>query len=275
MSVPAITPAEIPVVILAGGRGTRLSEVTHEIPKPMVPIGEFPMLLHIMRYYSAFGHRKFVVCLGYLGSVIKDYFLNFDRNTASLTFTGSRPSFSKSMIADWHVELVETGAETLTGTRLARAAAHLNAPHFCLTYGDGVTDLPLDRELEFHLAHGRIGTVAAVHPPARFGNLELTTEGRVTSFVEKAPLRHDFINGGYFMFRREFLDYLDAVQNESLETRPLEQLAQKGELQAFRHSGFWQCMDTLRDVETLRALHEKGKAPWIKAMAESTRAALQ
>jgi glucose-1-phosphate cytidylyltransferase len=188
--------ADVPVVILAGGRGTRLSEVTHEIPKPMVPIGEYPMLLHIMRYYASFGHRKFIVCLGYLGNVIKDYYLNIDRNTASLTLSASRPSFSHSVIADWHIELVETGAETLTGTRLARVASLLKSPHFCLTYGDGVTDIPLDKEWEYHLSHGKIGTVGAVHPPARFGNLELTAQGGVTSFIEKAPLRHDFINGG-------------------------------------------------------------------------------
>lgn len=264
MAITDIHPADVPVVILAGGRGTRLSEVTHEIPKPMVPIGEFPMLMHIMRYYASYGHRHFIVCLGYLGSAIKDYFLNIDRNTASLTLSGSRPSFSQSLIADWHIELVETGAETLTGTRLARVASLLKTPHFCLTYGDGVTDLPLDQELAYHLSHGKIGTVGAVHPPARFGNLELRADDGVTSFIEKAPLRHDFINGGYFIFRREFLDYVKAQENESLETRPLEELSRRVQLQAYRHSGFWQCMDTLRDVETLRALHAKGKAPWIR-----------
>lgn len=264
MKIKAMDTADIPVVILAGGRGTRLSEITHEIPKPMVSIGEYPMLLHIMRYYGAYGHRRFIICLGYLGRVIKEYFLDIDRNTSSLSFNGSAPCYSRSLISDWQIELVETGMETLTGTRLARVASYIEAPHFCLTYGDGVTDVPLDKELEYHLDHGKIGTVAAMHPPARFGNLELAPSGQVTSFVEKAPLRHDFINGGYFIFRKEFLEYLDPHHNESLETRPLEQLSKDGELHAYRHPGFWQCMDTLRDVETLRMLYAEGKAPWVR-----------
>lgn len=268
MIIRGFDTANIPVVLLAGGRGTRLAEMTHEIPKPMVPIGEYPMLVHIMRYYGSYGFRRFIVCLGYLGRVVKEYFLNIDRNTANLSFKGDEPRFARSFISEWEIELVETGADTLTGSRLARVADLLHEPMFCLTYGDGVTDLPLDRELEFHLSHGRIGTVGAVHPPSRFGNLQLGSNGEVQSFREKAPLQHDFINGGYFIFQREFLKYVTAEQNESLESRPLEQLASAGELFAFGHSGFWQCMDTMRDVESLRSLCERGQAPWLRRSVE-------
>ena len=257
--------ADIPVVILAGGRGTRLSEMTGTVPKPMVPIGEYPVLVHIMRYYSSYGHRKFVVCLGYLGRLIKDYFLDIERNTASLSLSKNGSKYTGSFTGDWEIHLVETGAETLTGTRLSRVREFLTADHFCLTYGDGVTDVPLDREMEFHLKHNRIGTVAAVHPPARFGNLDIGPDSGVRAFVEKQPLKHDFINGGYFIFKRQFLDYVHSEQNESLEGRSLTTLAEEGQLAAFQHTGFWQCMDTVRDVDVLRDLYERGRAPWIRS----------
>lgn len=256
--------ADIPVVILAGGRGTRLSEMTHEIPKPMVPIGEYPILLHIMRYYGFYGHRKFVVCLGYLGRLIKDYFLEIERNTSSISMHAGQARYSNSLVSDWEIHLVETGADTLTGTRLSRVREYLTGNHFCLTYGDGVSDLPLDEEMDFHFSHGKIGTVAAVHPPARFGNLDIGDNSEVRAFVEKQPLKHDFINGGFFVFQRQFLDYVDSHNNESLEAVSLITLAREGQLAAFRHSGFWQCMDTLRDVDVLRELYEQGRAPWIK-----------
>lgn len=257
MTIKNQSASDIPVVILAGGRGTRLSEMTHEIPKPMVPIGEYPMLLHIMRYYSSYGHKKFVICLGYLGNVIKDYFLNVERGTSSVN----------SMVSDWEVHLVETGADSLTGTRLSRVRDYLTNDHFCLTYGDGLSDLPLDKELEFHLSHGRTGTVTAVHPPARFGSLEIDDNDQVRVFAEKQLLKHDYINGGFFIFRRQFLDYLKSDENESLEGPSLTRLAQEGQLSAFRHSGFWQCMDTMRDVDVLRELYESGHAPWMPQRA--------
>jgi glucose-1-phosphate cytidylyltransferase len=256
--------ADIPVVILAGGRGTRLSEMTHEIPKPMVPIGEYPMLLHIMRYYSFYGHKKFVICLGYLGSIIKDYFLNIERHTSSIGMHAGQVQYTNSMVADWEIHLVETGADALTGTRLSRVRDYLTNEHFCLTYGDGLSDLPLDKELAFHLNHRRIGTVAAVHPPARFGSLEIDENNEVRVFEEKQPLKHDYINGGFFIFRKQFLDYVHSDENESLEGESLTSLAREGQLSAFRHSGFWQCMDTLRDVDVLRELYEGGRAPWTK-----------
>lgn len=264
MTSKGFSAADVPVVILAGGRGTRLSEITHEIPKPMVPIGDYPVLFHIMRYYGSYGHKKFIVCLGYLGRLIKDYFIDIERNTTSLSLHGGKAQYAISEVADWDVELVETGAESLTGTRLSRVRDYIDCDHFCLTYGDGLSDLPLDKEMEFHLEHGRIGTVAAVHPPARFGNLDIGEDSEVRAFIEKQPLKHDYINGGYFIFRRQFLDYLSTTENESLEGRSLMTLARDGQLAAFRHSGFWQCMDTLRDVDVLRDLYEGGRAPWLK-----------
>lgn len=259
------SPAEIPVVILAGGRGTRLMEETQVIPKPMVTIGGKPILWHIMMTYSHYGFRKFVVCLGYKGHVIKEYFLNLLKHTSSVRISSQSGDFTyeTDKTPDWDISLVETGENSLTGTRVKMVESYLNAPHFALTYGDGVCDLDLSRELDFHLKHGKTGTVAAVHPPSRFGMIEIMPDDQVKSFQEKEPLHHDFINGGYFLFRREFLARLPADGNYSLESEPLTSLARDGQLAAFKHSGFWQCMDTLRDRETLEKLHEGGKAPWV------------
>ena len=258
--------ADIPVVIFAGGRGTRLMEETQSLPKPMVTIGGTPILLHIMRSYGSYGFRKFVVCLGYKGHIIKEYFMDLPRHTASLVVNLStgKHEYQPADVSDWRVSLVETGEHSLTATRLHRVASHLDAPHFCLTYGDGVGNVPLDREWAFHLQHGKVGTVAAVHPPSRFGRLDINGDGIVTSFKEKEALNHDFINGGFFIFRREFLDRLSSTENESLEARPLTQLAEDGELRAFKHDGFWMCMDTIRDRELLEEHHAAGHAPWVR-----------
>ena len=265
MSIKLPNPATIPVVILAGGRGTRLMEETQLIPKPMVTIGGKPILLHIMRHYSAFGFKKFVICLGYKGHLIKEYFMHLPRHTSSVvvnTGTGEY-AFQSDGASEWEVALVETGEHSLTGTRVAKVRSFIDAPHFCLTYGDGLSNIPIDQELEFHVRHGRLGTVAAVHPPSRFGMLDISEDGKVQSFKEKEVLPHDYINGGYFIFRREFLDRLGTVENESLESAPLRSLAEEGELHAFQHKGFWKCMDTLRDRETLEEIFDSGKAPWI------------
>lgn len=255
---------DIPVVIFAGGRGTRLMEETQLIPKPMVTVGGLPILMHIMRGYSAAGFRHFVICLGYKGHIIKDYFINLPRHTSSVVvdFDRGSHSFQRSDVSHWKVSLIETGEQSLTATRLHRVASQLEAPHFCLTYGDGVSDIPFAEEFKFHLSHGRIGTVAAVHPPSRFGMLDLAPDGKVRAFREKETLKHDYINGGFFIFRREFLDRL-SDENESLEARPLTQLAADGELMSYRHDGFWMCMDTLRDRETLESLFDGGRAPWV------------
>ena len=256
-------PCDIPIMILAGGRGTRLMEQTREIPKPMVTIGGKPILMHLMNYYAKFGFRKFIVCLGYKGSVIKDYFLDIPRHTSSVRLLpGGRVEYEAGLGSDWEVELAETGEHSLTGTRILRASRYVDADLFGLTYGDGLSNVDLAAELEFHLRHGKIGTMTAVHPPSRFGMMELEDDGRVRAFREKEKLRNDYINGGFFFFRRELFDRLPKDENVSFEAEPLTRLAADGELFAFRHEGFWGCMDTMRDREQLESIYESGSAPW-------------
>ncbi len=261
-----IHPKDIPVVLLAGGRGTRLMEETQVIPKPMVTVGGKPILWHIMMTYSHFGFRKFIVCLGYKGFVIKDYFMNMLRHTSSVKIHSKSGEFAyeADKTPDWDISLVETGENSLTGTRLKMVESYIDAPHFCLTYGDGVCDVDLGAELEFHLKHNRLGTVTAVHPPSRFGMIEVNSANEVKSFQEKEPLHHDFINGGYFIFKKEFLDRLPDNENYSLESKPLTSLARDNQLSAFKHDGFWQCMDTIRDRENLEKVYDAGHAPWVR-----------
>jgi len=241
-------------------------EETQVIPKPMVTVGGKPILWHIMMAYSYYGFRKFVVCLGYKGYVIKEYFLNLLKHTSSVSVRSKSGEFAyeADKTPDWEISLVETGENSLTGTRVKMVERYLDAPHFCLTYGDGVCDVALDQELHFHTNQGKLGTVTAVHPPSRFGMIEIDTNNQVKSFQEKEPLHHDFINGGYFIFRREFLKRLPINENYSLESSPLTTLAREGQLSAFKHTGFWQCMDTLRDRENLEKIYESGQAPWVK-----------
>ena len=254
---------DIPIMILAGGRGTRLMEETRNIPKPMVTIGGKPVLLHLMQFYSRFGFRKFIVCLGYKGELIKEYFQNIRERTSTMRLhAGGQVEFEKGPASDWEITLAETGEHSLTALRIQRAAQYVEAPLFGLTYGDGLSDVNLDAELAFHRAHGRLGTMAAVHPPSRFGMMELGTDGKVKAFREKEKLQNDYINGGFFFFQKEFISRLSANENMSLEAAPLTQLAADGELYAFRHDGFWGCMDTMRDREELEKIYESGRAPW-------------
>ncbi|MGE0791764.1 MAG: sugar phosphate nucleotidyltransferase [Sandaracinaceae bacterium] len=256
----------MPILILAGGRGTRLMEETRTVPKPMVTVGDTPILVHIMRYYAHHGFRKFVILLGYKGYIIKDYFRTYGERIFDLIVNVNAGKASHRTLPtehhdDWEVVLAETGEHSMTARRLHLAARYVDAPVFGLTYGDGVADVDLRGALSFHQQHGCLGTVTAVHPPSRFGRLVLGDGSRVDAFREKETLANDFINGGYFFFNREFLSRLDE-SNIPLETAPLTRLAEEGQLHAFKHEGFWQPMDTLRDRQTLEDLYERGEAPW-------------
>lgn len=250
------------VVILAGGFGTRLSELTESIPKPMVAVGGRPILWHIMRTYANFGHKDFFLALGYKASLIKEYFLNYRSLNADLTVDLATGAVSSHQTddADWKVTLVDTGLSSMTGGRIKRLEPFIGDQTFMLTYGDGVSDIDLDALLEFHRSHGKMVTVTAVHPGARFGELVMDSD-KVNSFAEKPQMQHGWINGGYFVFEPEFFGLLDG-DSTVLEREPLEKAAQMGELMAFRHEGFWQCMDTKRDRDLLEELWLSGKAQW-------------
>ena len=250
-------------VILAGGLGTRLAEETDVKPKPMVEIGGRPILWHIMKHYAHYGVGEFVVPLGYLGDVIRRYFLDYAtmRRTISVDLgTGQVQLEDREPVEPWQVHLVETGAETNTGGRLWLLERWLQDGTFFLTYGDGVSDVDLGRLLAFHRAQGRLATVTAVRPPARFGGLELDGD-RVTTFTEKPEIGEGWINGGFIVFEPGVFQYLHGP-DDSLEQDALRRLAQDGQLSAFRHAGFWQSMDTLRDVRHLQSLWQSESPPW-------------
>ncbi len=249
-------------VILAGGLGTRLAEETEVKPKPMVEIGGQPILWHIMKHYAHYGVHEFVVALGYKGEMIKRYFRDYYGLSGSLTVNLANGNLlSRQQHAeDWIVHLTETGEDSMTGGRVKRLEPLLGRESFFLTYGDGVANVDLKQLLKFHRAHGRIATVTAVRPPARFGGL-LFDGDLVTSFTEKAQVGEGWINGGFLVFEPEIFDYL-AGDSSSLEADALERLAHEGQLVAYRHDDFWQCMDTLRDKRQLQRLWENGRAPW-------------
>lgn len=249
-------------VILAGGLGTRLSEETALKPKPMVEIGGQPILWHIMKIYATYGYKEFVVALGYKGEVIKDYFLNYyyRHHDLSIHLAGGGVDVHERDRDDWLVHLVDTGVVTQTGGRIKRLATWIGGETFMLTYGDGVANVNLPELVAFHKRHGRLATVTAVRPPARFGGLTFNGD-QVTRFVEKPQIGEGWINGGFFVLEPEVLDYIQG--DETLwEREPLERLAQDGQLMAYRHEGFWQGMDTLRDVRLVEGLWQEGRAPW-------------
>jgi glucose-1-phosphate cytidylyltransferase len=251
------------VAILAGGVGSRLSEETVVKPKPMVEVGGVPILLHIMRHYAHFGQRHFVIALGYKGEFIKKYMKDFAELNANLTVDvgrGEVRALGRNTRPDWTVDLIDTGMTTLTGGRIRRLAPHIGHETFFLTWGDGVSNVDLDKLLSFHRSHGKIATVTAVRPPARFGAMELDGH-RVTEFTEKPQLGEGWINGAFFVLEPAVFDYIagDEVQ---FERQPMERLAREGQLMAYKHTGFWQCMDTLRDKVFLEKLWEENRAPW-------------
>ena len=249
-------------VILAGGLGTRIAEESDQRPKPMVEVGGRPLLWHIMKIYSGHGVKDFIVCLGYKGYVIKEFFFNYYRHMADMHVdlrTGEHRLFS-SQSEDWRVTLIDTGLHTLTGGRLKRVAPHLDET-FCLTYGDGLADIDISAEIKFHRRHGKLATVAAVQPPGRFGVLNMTGDGQVTRFEEKPSQEGGWINGGFFVLEPGVLDYIDG-DDSSWEREPLRNLTRDSQLAAFPHKGFWQPCDTLRDKRKLESLWEAGNAPW-------------
>jgi glucose-1-phosphate cytidylyltransferase len=250
-------------VILAGGLGTRISEETHLKPKPLIEIGGRPILWHIMKNYSAHGVNDFVICCGYKGYLIKEYFANYFLHMSDVTFdmANNQMEVHQHKAEPWKVTLIDTGEDTLTGGRLKRVASYIkNQESFCFTYGDGVSDVDIRASIIFHQSHGKLATVTAVLPPGRYGALERLGE-KVTGFVEKPRGDGGLINGGFFVLSPKVLDYIDDDQS-SWEGAPITKLAQIGEMMAFEHKGFWQPMDTLREKNLLEELWTSGKAPW-------------
>jgi len=254
----------VKVVILAGGLGTRLSEETQVRPKPMAEIGGRPLLWHIMKIYGAHGLTDFVVCLGYKGYLVKEYFANYFLHNSNVTFDlqGRGMEVHDGEVEPWRVTLIDTGADTQTGGRVKRVADHVGGETFMLTYGDGVADVDVPALLDFHRSHGRLATVTAVQPLGRFGALQLDArQQRVSTFNEKPAGDGAWVNGGFFVLEPGVFDYI-AGDETYFEHEPLERLALEGELMAYRQSGFWQPMDVLRDKNLLEQLWQSGRAPW-------------
>lgn len=250
------------VILLAGGFGTRLAEYTDMVPKPMVTVGGKPILWHIMRHYSHYGHKEFHIALGYKAEVVKDYFLNYRSLSTDFTInlhTGEMTAH-RSNVEDWMVTLVDTGIDSMTGGRVKRLRNFVGNSTFLLTYGDGLSDVNINDLIKFHRSHGKMITVTAVRPSARFGELNILG-GNVTSFQEKPQMNQGWINGGFFVVEPSFIDLIAGDQTV-LEQGPLESASKMGELMAYQHSGFWQCMDTKRDRDLLEDLWVKNQAPW-------------
>ncbi|MGE4232430.1 MAG: glucose-1-phosphate cytidylyltransferase [Bacteriovoracia bacterium] len=266
----------MPAVILCGGVGSRLAEETERMPKPLVEIGGRPILWHIMKFYSYFGFNKFILCLGYKGDMIRDYFLNYEYNQHDLKVKVGSGGRSVQVLSNtrqtenWEIILADTGLYAMTGARVKKIERYVDSETFLLTYGDGVTDVDVSRTVDYHFSHGRVGTVTGVRPPSRFGELVVCNvpEGeKVESFQEKPNLTDSvdyperYINGGFYVFSKRFFNYLPPGDQVMLEKEPMETLSQSGQLMMYSHHGFWQCMDTVRDLNLLRDLWQKG-APW-------------
>jgi len=253
------------VVILAGGLGTRLREETEYRPKPMVDIGGRPILWHIMKSYEHYGFKDFIICLGYKGEVIKEYFLNYEAMNSDFTIQlgdiNSVQFHNNHKETDWRVTLAETGEKAQTGARVKRIEKYIDEDSFMLTYGDGIINININKLVEYHQSHGKIGTVTGVHPSSRFGEL-VYDENQVVKFSEKPQVKEGLINGGYFVFNREFFDYLDDNDGCVLEREPLEALASDGELMMYAHHGFWQCVDTYRELELVNNMWRSSSPPW-------------
>ncbi len=253
------------VIILAGGFGTRLSEETISIPKPMVQIGEKPILIHLMEIYSSFNFNEFYLALGYKSDFVKDYFTRFKmlNSDFSIDFSNGKTEIFNQKINNWKVNLIDTGLNSMTGGRLKRMKEYIGDETFMLTYGDGLANINIHELVKFHKNHGKIATVTAVRPIARFGELQIDDEnlGNVINFQEKPQIKSGWINGGFFVFNKSIFDYLDDDKT-ILEKDPLESLSKASELRAYKHKGFWQCMDTKRDKDLLNELYLSGEVPW-------------
>ncbi len=254
--------SNIPVMILAGGLGTRLREETEFRPKPMVPIGGMPILWHIMKIYSSYGFYRFIICLGYKGEMIKNYFLNYRMQDIDFTINTKTGSVSEHQTneEEWEITLIDTGQDCLTGGRVARAAKYVDTDKFLLTYGDGLADVNIKDLVQFHESHGKNLTLTGVNLPSRFGNLEVSGN-TIVSFTEKKRIEDEWINGGYMVIQKDFLKYLSPDSECILEQSPLKQAAFDNQLMMYKHYGFWQCMDTIREHQKLEELWTKG-APW-------------
>lgn len=257
------------VVILGGGYGTRIREVADDIPKPMIPIGPYPILWHIMKWYAYFGYKEFIICLGYKGLVIKDFFLNYEAHTKDFTIalgrSGAVQFHTDNSEVDWQVTLVDTGIDAMTGARVRKIKHYVGSDeNFMLTYGDGVGDIDLDKLVAFHQARGKVLTVTGVRPPGRFGELKADAGGVVSEFNEKPQAAGGLISGGFFVCRREIFDYLEDREDLMFEVEPMGRLVAARQLCVYEHNGFWQPMDTSREYLLLNALYAKGKAPWVR-----------
>ncbi|VVB88588.1 Bifunctional protein GlmU [uncultured archaeon] len=250
-------------IILAGGFGTRLSEYTDIKPKPMVEIGGQPILWHILNTYARYGFNDFVIALGYKGEVIKDYFLNYYslKSDFTINLSNGKANYLQKKSVNWKVALVDTGLDSMTGGRVKRLKEYIGDETFMLTYGDGVANIDIKKLVEFHKAHGKMATITAVHPAARFGELLISKDQDVLSFKEKPQTTQGWINGGFFVLEPRFLDLIEG-DHTVLEEEPLERASRAGELKAYLHDGFWQCMDTMRDKNILEELWQTQKAPW-------------
>lgn len=263
LALPITAPMQ--VVILCGGKGTRLREETEYRPKPMVPIGEYPILWHIMKTYAHYGHDEFILCLGYKGQAIKDYFLNYRQRVNDFTLRLGQQAATvyhgASREEDWTVTLAHTGEEAMTGARVKRIEKFIKGDTFLLTYGDGVSDVDVQAVVAFHRKHGRLATLMGVSPPSRFGELKVKNQ-RVIKFDEKPQSSDRLINGGYFVFSRDVFKYFNDDPRLVLEQEPLRALAKDGQLMCYPHPGFWQPMDTFREFEMLNRMWREGRAPW-------------
>jgi glucose-1-phosphate cytidylyltransferase len=261
-------PKDTPVILLCGGEGTRIADVSRDaVPKPLIRIGDKPILWHIMKIYSQFGYRRFILALGHLSWEIKSYFLNHrlmdcDFELSAHGDTSEIKLLSRSDSMDWRITFAETGAKTQTGKRIALCRKYIETDYFMATYGDGVANIDLDSLTSFALEKGKLGTVTAVTPSSRFGDIQIGDDGVVSGFAEKQDAGGGIINGGFFVFRREFLDVADKHGDVMLEREPMTELVEAGELAAYRHNGFWEPMDTMREFRQLNTMWESGKAPW-------------